>query len=192
MKVKSFLPCFNGFYSTLFEPNYEQAFESAEENEGRELTEAEIEFDYSDYMNRVAERCCHEIQHYLNADGLAINIEFEGVHSPREYNFTNDSINCEYTLTDECFDKLIDYCKTNLEAFTTYLKEKYSSRSGFISFFQTDVDTWFNEYLTQDSSDFEHCFGSVLEFYLENEGFTDEDLYYAVVDEMYLDYKIVE
>lgn len=181
--IKSYLPVFNGFYNTWFDSDNAEESTLYEE----ELNYDDVEFDYKDYMNRVAEACVGAVENQLK-DLFNISIEFENVCSPREYNFTNDSINVEYTLDnlDEIFNYLEEY-KTEFEEF---LKERYTSRSGFSSFWSNDYDVWIEEYLLDEES-LEHCLGSVLDFILSNEGYTDENLYYDVIGETsYIDYEI--
>lgn len=170
--IKSYLPIFTGFYGTIFSSDF------AEENELEELdkTYDEVEFDYEDYNTRVAESCINSVWNYLNLDGFTIDIEFEEVYSPREYNFGNDVIYCTYKVTDEDFNTLVEYCKENLSEFKTFLEDNYSSYPGFSSFFSTDAQKWFNEYLDEDSDKFERAFAGILEFYLENEGYSKDDM----------------
>lgn len=190
--IKSYLPIFQGFYGSLFDSD--QAEEMVLENE--DLQFDEIEFDYKEYRNRVAEKCVDSVSMFLwnegSLDDLIINIEFEEVYSPRFYNFTNDVINCTYKITDVDFNKLLEYCKTNLSEFKTFLEDNYSGYSGFISFFDTEPKKWFNEYLKEDSDKFERAFASILEFYLENEDYTVDDMLSDIQEELgIIDYKLL-
>jgi len=186
--IKSYLPIFVGFYGSLFDSD--QAEDMVLENE--DLQFDEVEFDYKEYRNRVAEKCVSSVWNFLKNDGFEIDIEFEEVYSPRQYNFTNDVINCTYKITDADFNKLLEYCKTNLSEFKTFLEYKYSSYSGFISFFDTEPKKWFNEYLKEDSDKFERAFEGILEFYLENENYVVDDMLSDVQEELsIIDYKIL-
>ncbi|MAX51515.1 MAG: hypothetical protein CMH22_06005 [Methylophaga sp.] len=171
--IASYLPIFPGFYSTIFESYI------AEEQylEDEDLYSDNVEFDYKDYETRVAESCINSIWNYLKLDGFSIDIDFEEVYNPREYNFENDAIYCTYKVSDEDFNTLIEYCKTHISDFKTFLEDKYSSHSGFISFFSTDANKWFNEYLDEDDSKFEKAFAGILEFYLKNEGYSSDDMF---------------
>lgn len=181
--IKSYLPVFNGFYNTWFDSD------NAEDSvfEENDLNYENVEFDYEDYMNRVAEACVGAVENQLK-DLFNINIKYEGINSPKEYNFTNDSINVEYTL--DTLDEIFWYLKEYKTEFEEHLKERYTSRSGFSSFWSNKYDVWVNEYLNDEES-LEHCLGSVLDFILSNEGYTDEDLYYNVIGETsYINYEI--
>lgn len=169
--VESYLPVFPGYYSTHFESDHaeEMVLENLEEDGTPAKWEA-IEFDHKEYRDRVAKACISSVWNFLKNDGFELDIIFDEVYSPREYNFSNDVINCTYKISKQDFNKLVEYCKTNLEAFKDYLKDKYSSYSGFVSFFSTSSKKWFNEYLNEDSDKFEQAFAGILDFYLMEEG----------------------
>ena len=186
--IKSYLPTFVGFYETMFDSSQAEIYILEEEN----LEFDEVEFDFKEYRNRVAEKCVSSVWNFLKNDGFDIDIEFEEVYSPRQYNFTNDVINCTYKITDADFNRLLEYCKTNLSDFKTFLEDNYSSYSGFISFFTTEPKKWFNEYLKEDSDKFERAFAGILEFYLENEDYTVYDMLSDVQEELnIIDYKLL-
>jgi hypothetical protein len=190
-KIKSYLPTFPGFAYTNFESDM------AEENVLYNLEEdgvkiEGIDWDYKEYMDRVAETAVGSVETYLEHDGFSIGIEFEIVYSPRFYNFENDSIYCTYSVPDEDFGRLLEYCNDNSSEFKTFLEDRFTSRSGFISFFSTEPNTWFNEYLEEDSDKFERAFTSMLEFYLQEEGYTVDDMLSDCQEDCgYIDYKLL-
>jgi len=178
--IETFLPVFNGFYGTLFESD------SAEESELRDLdkTSYEVNFDYKEYMERVSIACVGAIQQYLLHDNIAVGIEFKELASPREYNFTNDTIWVELKISEDSFDYLMKYCFVdNAKEFQEFLTREYASRSGFVSFVEDDIKQWESEFLQEESKYFGKCFGGLLNFYFENEGYTDADLQNDVVQE---------
>lgn len=186
--IKSYLPLFSGFYYTMFDS--EQAEINVLEREN--LNDDEVEFDYAEYRDRVGVACINSVWNFLKLDDFDINIEFEKIYSPRFYNFSNDDIYCTYKVSEEDFNKLVEYCKTNLSEFKTFLEDRYSSRSGFISFFDTEPEKWFNEYLEEDSDKFEKVFTGILEFYLLNEGYSVDDMLDDVAEEtIYIDFEIL-
>lgn len=188
--IKSYLCLFPGFYNTLFDN--EHAIDITLETIDESIEYDDIEWDNKEYQDRVAKSCIESIENYLKQDGFDIEIIFDEVHSPRQYNYSNDSINCTYKITNDSFNELLEYAKTNLSDFKEFLKENYSSCSGFISFYSTDVEKWFNEYLKDDSTtDFENTFVGLLNFYLQNEGYTVDDMLDDCLDEVgYIDYEI--
>lgn len=175
-KIESYLPIFNGFYGTIFECDCEESSLP----EGKDSDD--YEFDYVDYNKRVAEACVEPIQKELKEFG--ITIEYQKLVSPKFYNYSNDIINVEYTLQNDSFKKIIDYCKENLEAFEQYLEENFKSRDGFSSFFEYDTKTWLYFYLLTPPIDkISTILGSTLEFILQNEEYNTESLYEAITDE---------
>ncbi len=187
IKIESYISQFPGFYGTYFESDLAEEMVLEDEN----LNYDQVEFDYEEYRKRVVEKVISEIQNQLNLEGFNINIEFDGIYSPREYNFGNDVINCTYEFTTADLDKLKEYLMDNDNDFKTFLDNNYSSFDGFISYFETEPKTWLNEYLNIGSVKFERAFAECLGFYLENEGFTVDELADQVQDEMsYIEYTI--
>jgi len=186
MKVETYLPVFPGFYGTLFEPEEDQEIDSINYNRSEkglpEITYDDCKWDYEEHRNRVARACCGVIEHELK--GIIdknIDITFQDIHSPREYNFTNDSINVEIDLD---INKTKEYLKENEDEFAEFLKERFTSRSGFISFFSNQVIDWYN--LIDNQEKYETVIGSVLDFILENEGYRHDNLYEDVMGETYI------
>ena len=83
---------------------------------------------------------------------------------------------------------MIDYIKSNWEAFEKHIKETYSSRDGFISSHSNNAETWMNN--MKSESHLEHNFGSVLDFILENEEYTYNNLYETITD-TYVSYELI-
>ena len=177
--IQSFLPVFNGFYSTVFEPDEESTIESPYKYD-------DYEFDYSEYNQRVSKACVNQIERKLAELGFNIQIVFEALISPREYNFANDSINVLYKLKPSDVKGINDYLKANVNEFDAYITERYTSRSGFMSWYSNDFQDWFKEYLTNKDK-LAHVFGAVLEFIFANENYTAFDLYEDICSDCYLD-----
>jgi hypothetical protein len=167
---KTYLPIFPGFYNTLFEPDETYEIESINDQR-RALNLPEIdyddcEFDYDSYKNEVSEASCEFIENKLSEIlNEEVNVKFEKLVSPRWYNYSNDSINIEITIS---LNKVYEYLCETIDEFEEYIYDKYTSRSGFISSYSNDHNVWLNEYL-RDADKLEHCLGSVLNFIIENE-----------------------
>lgn len=181
--IKSFLPVFIGFYNTIFEFNQEyEEIENYNMENDTELEYDDFNWDYEAYEKRVAQACVDTIDTELKE--LGIKVKMEKIVSPRFYNFTNDSINVEYELAEDSMQKLLDYIKEYRDEFDQYITDRYTSRSGFSSFYSNDSQVWLDEYF-KDEDKLKHCFGSILEFYFQNEEYTYEDLYEEITDEVY-------
>ena len=76
---------------------------------------------YKEYTERVSKAITTAVAFELKP--LGITTEYQKVISPKYYNFSNDSIDVKYTLEADSFETLVNYCKLNIEAFETYLKE---------------------------------------------------------------------
>jgi len=190
--IESYLPLFPGFYGTIFESNDDdEDYEINEYNQENDTDydHDDFEWDYEDYRQQVSEGCCSGIENLLEKIGFDIKVKFQKLVSPKYYNFTNDSINCEYELTQHEYDKVINYIKSNWSAFEEYIKDGYSSRDGFISSKSNNPEVWMNN--LKSESHLEHGFGSVLDFILENEEYTHESLYYEV-DSVGVSYELIE
>jgi len=175
--VDTWLPVFPGFYGTIFD--HGEAIDIERENIEQDrkdkglsppLTQKEIEsidFDINSRMNDIAAKCCGIME--MELSGFVHSIEFQGVHSPRSYNFTNDQINCRITFDMQAARK---YITDDIEAFKAHLKERYTSRDGFIPLQSSDAKDWQFYDVLRD----EHKAGEVLQFICNQQGITDEDL----------------
>jgi hypothetical protein len=166
MKTYStFLPVFSGFYSN---PNFDLDFEREinyiheyrDENKLTVIKDIDLDVDYKEFNQDVSKSLCDYIQDEFNQESeTKISIKFEKLVSPSYYNYENDAIDCEI----ECdVNVLLSICNKNLEAFTQYISDNYTSCSGFISSYSNDVNDWLNvEYIEQNSK---HCIGAILNF----------------------------
>jgi len=174
IKINTFCPIFPGFYGTIFEPNEEEQeidhINEIRQEKGFEPLEFDhFEFDYNSYMKEVSQNFCEfierELKHIL---GKNIEVNFQSIYSPKEYNFSNDSINCEIVLNKTILAKIKKYLKKNKQDFEEYLK-KFKSCSGFISFYDHYFDTWIGEYFDNIGNN-PVFLGSILDFILANKG----------------------
>jgi hypothetical protein len=161
MKTKTYLPLFSGFYNSHWdEPCFDGEEEIFDLPKGMYFEEF---IDWTKYHEHIAKEMCNEVQ-YLLSDFVS-DIEFEKISSPKYYNFENDSIHCEIDFNEE---KVMEYLNENQDAFSTYIKNNYTSRDGFISSYENNASEWLHEW--QNDS---HKVGSVLQFICENEGFEE-------------------
>ena len=178
---KTFLPIFPGFYNTLFEPDENIEIDCInEDRQSKGLKELNFDyfiFDYDEYYNEIGYKCTEVIENTLK-DILKndISIKFEKIISPKYYNYSNDSINVEISLNK---DDIFSYLLNNYDDFKEYIKEKYSSRSGFISWFSNDANDWIKDFA--DDFEMDHKIGSILEFIILNDDY-DYNLYDKIDD----------
>jgi hypothetical protein len=170
--IKTYLPLFSGFYGTLFEPDT-----SWFEHEN-ECTYDDYNFDNSQYELDVVKECINFVAE--NCEFIK-SIKFESIVSPKTYNFSNDSANVSIELDRVGFKR---YLNDNSEALDNYLKDRYTSCSGFWSSYGNSVDLW-----KEETSNFKmldgHYLGSLLNFYFLNESIEEYDMYSYVSESVH-------
>lgn len=180
--IKSFLPVFSGFYESIFAPDEELVIEEP-------FNYDDYEFDYNGYYLSVAKGCVDAIEDKLvdlfNLSAKDIKIIFEEIHSPKFYNFETDAIYVKYKLTSEAIKAINAYLLENEDAFATYIKERYTSRSGFNSWHSNNHKDWFKEISTK--ANLSHKFGAILDFILYIENYDAYRLYEDLDGQCYLD-----
>lgn len=153
---------FSGFYNSFHDGELDHTLEQmfsdrdtgCQRNEGLEA--------------RVQDKCRWGLVHttyalnYANALAAQFKIamKFESLQSPKEYNFDTDRIFCEIEL-DEV--KRIR-AETNEKALRDKVRERFTSRSGFISFYSANLDEW-DEIETWDHNEV----GTLIAAYVEQE-----------------------
>lgn len=189
MKIKSFLPVFPGFYETIFAPHLELYIEDGK-------TDQDYEWYYLEYEKRVSMACCGFIERelttgkYGDSPKLEMQIEFKGVGNPKEYNFTNDTINVEYTLSEAIYKAIINYLRKNNTEFREFIKEHCTSCSGFESYYSNNPYSWY--IMLENQERLMQVFGTVLNFICENENILFDDMHSWTVHEMYIEGELKE
>jgi len=176
-KVKTFLPIFKGFYGSIWE-DYLTSDGEAEHYKLDDNFDFYQYVDYNKYFNHLSKQFCNIVENELKE--FVYSIEFEELVSPKYYNFSNDSINC--TIKPNILE-IRNYIFSNSERFREYLKDNYTSCDGFSSFHSNNFDEWV--ILTDNFRDLnhdKHHLGAILNFIAQNEGITEECLYYGVID----------
>ena len=172
--IKTYLPLFSGFYGTIWESD-ESNF--CYEND---CTYDDLIIDNKQYEYDVVQ----EILEFVKDNCEFIKaIKFEKICSPKYYNFSNDSVNVSIAIKKREFKK---YLNDNREALDKYLRERYTSCSGFISHYGNSFDEWKEETSNFVNLD-NHYLGSLLQFYFDNENITEEDCYYDATQDTYID-----
>ncbi len=173
-KYQTFCPLFPGFYNTVFEySNEEEDINYYNEENGTNLNWDDFNWDYKEYEERVSQAFVNELEREMK-DLLPIKIEYESLYSPREYNFTNDSINITVEVD---LKQLTGLIKERSEEAAKYFKDKYTSCSGFISFHSPYLEDWLNEsYILEKEN---HRVGALLDCLASLEIDQDKYMYWA-------------
>jgi hypothetical protein len=187
MKYETYCPLFPGFYGTVFEPDCEDnEISGYNEENGTDYGYDDFNWDYTEYENRIAKSFVNRVERELK-QFLPIKIEFQNIHSPKEYNFTNDSINVIISLS---LDKLIKLIRDRSAAASEYFKSTYTSCSGFISFHSSNINDWLNKkYILDDPA---HRIGSLLNCLCFCEINRDDAAYWCDDETGYISYSLKE
>jgi hypothetical protein len=178
-KQATWLPIFTGYYHSIFDcaDSYIEYELELNESEFKEYYESldkagvtheyfkENFYDYLDYNKGYigsSEYLCDGLMELFSND-IILDVKYEKLVSPKYYNFSNDSINCEIEYDEK---KLLEYLNENKKELKEYIKNKYTSYDGFSSSYSNELSYWL------DAENFgEHEIGSLLQFVLiqENE-----------------------
>ena len=182
MRFDTWNPGFRGFYNSVWDDDSEsRRSESEYVNQEREQLGKEpldIEFlmdemvgtaDYETYYDGLAASIVSATENGVNEIlETKMKFTFQKLNSPAYYNYTNDSIDIEIEAECKEIAKIREYIATHKWEFEQYLKENYTSKSGFNSYYSNRYDDWVAE--TKDFTDYgKHELGAVLQFILENE-----------------------
>jgi hypothetical protein len=181
LKVDTWLPVFPGFYETIFDGRY--ALESEmdyydEEDPENQLTDEEQQKYIEDYDERTALGATEYIEETLKNLGIVEKITYQAVNSPAYYNFTNDSVDIQVTLTPGNKKNIRKYIDKNNSMFEKYVSERYTSYDGFISRHPNDSSEWIRD--LDECLEHKHRLGAILDFICLNEGVDDEAIYYSI------------
>lgn len=193
IKTKSYLPVFTGFYTTIFD-NTESLIEYFNEDLKEEnYTDDEINtildlvYNTKVYNETIEEtrevisqKANDFIQNELYDLKLVECIKFENLYSPREYNFSNDSINCEYSLNATNIKNIKEYLVLNITNWKQYIKDHFTSYDGFISYYSNDV--FDKDWIIDDCLEHTTKLGVIFDFICENENITDAAMYEYIMD----------
>ena len=178
--IETYLPLFSGFYGTYWEGDDKIEQEIEHLNELRAVKGLEpidydaCQFDYKDYEMQVVKGIAQYLERELV--GFVNNITIQGVVSPREYNFYNDSANVVITLSKGNIELINSYLSIHSTEFAAYLKERYTSCSGFISSYPNNIE----EFMEGEPLEHKHKLGAILDFICECEGIEEINAYYNV------------
>ena len=134
------LQSFVGFYDSIWSPNDTIYYECEEEGIEEDV---DFTFDYKQYQNDICKAYTEAwkswMQEFISDD---IELEFLEVHSPRYYNFENDSCRVKIRLTQAAEDAIIAKIGKHRNQLDKWIKENHTSYDGFSSNLSNDIDQW--------------------------------------------------
>ena len=183
-KLESTIP-FDGFYESFISADIEhqigQQIEwdsdtfDLNEDEQQILWDSYLSVNRSYFYNQIAEDYTNFYIDALNErlKGFTLKATYKFFTSPREYNFSTDRIFIEIEK-----NHAIDFIKYIIKNYKKELEEKikqrFTSRSGFISSYKNSLDLWIDDYSEWDHNQIGTCFEL---FDLE-----EEDINYSLRD----------
>ena len=138
--MKTTVP-FSGFYYSMHDDaiNREIEYICTSEEDGEIDTEKHDalmeDYDHGVVMEQYAKAYCGHVSHEMK-----IPLKFDHLCSPSEYNFRTDVIYAEIA-TDDVIRMLGSVTHTTLDEIA---HRRFTTRSGFISFYDPDYRTWGN------------------------------------------------
>ena len=147
MKVNIELPFFPGFYESDLENSDTSYWAIKEELEYyqnecdtpcKELTEDDLDFNYSDYEKDVREQWVEGFRE--NAPEFVVSVENVEMTSPKYYNFSTDKLWADIELKDGWEDDVRKFMDENADWLRERIKDDWTSYDGFMSFMSNNFD----------------------------------------------------
>ena len=173
-KLESTIP-FDGFYESFISADIEHKIDQQIEwdadkydlnvNEEKILWESYLSVNRSYFYNQIAKDYTNFYIDDLNAKlnyaypdhGFILNAKFSLLTCPTEYNFETDRI-----FIDIERDHAIDFIKYIIKHYKKELEEKikqrFTSRSGYWSYYKNTLDSWTQDYSEWDHNQIGTCF----------------------------------
>ena len=181
MSVETYLPIFSGHYEGYLQGKIDDAIELELEHYSsidreRTLTtfnSDKIQIDYPAIKESAGEYFTDKVKDELSE--YITDITYQATYSPRFYNFGNDSINVSIEPIPL---KISSYIYGERNAFERYVKDRYTSRPGFISSHPDTFEEWETDTKSfKDYSKNSHVLGTLLDFIAFNEDIEESDLW---------------
>lgn len=137
------LNIFEGFYeSCLYNSDMEYNYNcNLEEGE----PECELD-DFRAFKDEVGEAAVERLSEVIGEDDeIMSGLKFDHISSPAYYNFTTDKLVMNADIDLEALKEWVLEDNDRIDGFDDYLREKYSSRDGFLSFVPNNVDDYFED-----------------------------------------------
>lgn len=139
-KLSCLIP-FSGFYGTLHESEFDKALENMFDPEGSGASySGKLAMRFSDTVDWRAAQTSYAKEYAQNfAAALGVSCEWEEMVCPREYNFTTDRIFAKF----DAAELRAMFARADIRAgLDLVAADMFTSRSGFISYYSPNVDSW--------------------------------------------------
>lgn len=149
------LPFFPGFYGSCFDLsdvisneadlNFEHYLDVLGDENADRVKLSPDDFDATEsainaYKKEVAERYVAYVNEYM--PDFVIGFQYTDIESPRSYNFSNDKVICDIFLKRDWVEEVQRFIDEYRSELAVDIANDWSSKSGFWSFIDDDVDNW--------------------------------------------------
>jgi hypothetical protein len=143
---------FAGFYESAYSFEIENTIEreteyyserfNLSESESETLESGYLEKGHGDFLQGIAKDYCEGFLCEVEREtGIELKAQFEVMESPREYNFRGDTLFIQ--MPEKQAIAFIQYVISNhKEGLERLIKERFTSQSGFISFYDNTLEAW--------------------------------------------------
>ncbi len=170
--MKTTIP-FKGFYESIHDGCLTDAFKGYFRDDQGDLSD-EISFDLVDWRlayNGYAKSFTDKV-----SETFGVKLTFAELSSPKEYNFETDRIFCDIELKE--VQRLFNMVKR--DDLAALVKERFTDRSGFISFYSSDLDKWSEHLQDWDINQV----GTLVQCYLTSHEDFSEDWEFDLMSEL--------
>jgi hypothetical protein len=119
---------FGGFYNSIHDSNIDCMVEAYEYNFD--------DVDYKKTFQSYIDEYCYKLKSYI-LDEYLVDIDFKNIKlwSPQYYNYDTDVIDCKININEV---NVLNNILTKNDEFLSFLKERTTSYSGYVSFYTYD------------------------------------------------------
>ena len=153
---------FPGFYESILLNSESELEYNRDEQFSDPDNYVERELDYNSFTQEVCEEITSLIGKILGAEAT-----FKDMHSPAYYNYTTDKLEMEIDIDSEKIKSEILASEDLSKGFDKYLHAHYTSRDGFWSFVENNIQDFFRK---------EEYTDVMIDYYLLTKIYEDEDV----------------
>lgn len=167
MKINTYLPLFSGFYNTIWDDYTDRLIENelchfkSEYDLGLEYDDLEI--NWEEYHLELSKMITSEIEDVLKEYNLVKSVSFDNLHSPKFYNYRNDSINVDIEIDQKCITIIKNVVHSNFSYFEELVHESTTSTIGFIPYYKKSDFIINEKYINPQAFEHEHHLGFILD-----------------------------
>lgn len=104
------------------------------------LEEDDLDFNFEEYSKVVVAGFVSAWENH--APEIVESVEYTGMVSPRQYNFSTDRIFADVELREDWKDVMRHFMASNYDWLQKRIHDDWTSYDGFMSFMENDIDEW--------------------------------------------------